>query len=339
MRIHNFKKRLKSLKQYYSDPNRCKKCDSIIEVLPHQKSSSVQKLSQCRFCSNYRNGSYFSFSDKIKEKARELRREGFGYITISNKLLQYTDKHDEIPHSTIRNWVDDIKVNSEKAFKKSIDERQINKDRKSINEAKSKSTIRHKLLNKRGKKCQSCGKEEWKNKPIPLEIHRIDDTKSYAKCTEEDLKILCPNCHFFTDNWGNRTSEFNIRLDKCANKDCNNFTTHNPTSRCCECVDNAVWDFKKEVKEYKQNQKIEKPNKPNKCADCGKSISRQAERCKSCAQKNIDSEKIDWPNKDDLIKLVKNKNFLQAGRELDVSDNAIRKRLKSKYNIDPKTLT
>ena len=47
--------------------------------------------------------------------------------------------------------------------------------------------------------------------------------------------------------------------------------------------------------------------------------------CRQCAYKEL--EKINWPTKEELVEHLKTKSFRQLGRELGVSDNAIRTRL------------
>ena len=50
-------------------------------------------------------------------------------------------------------------------------------------------------------KCEKCGWGEM-NKftgTIPLEVHHIDGDSSNNK--EENLKVLCPNCHAMTENF------------------------------------------------------------------------------------------------------------------------------------------
>ena len=47
--------------------------------------------------------------------------------------------------------------------------------------------------------------------------------------------------------------------------------------------------------------------------------------------------KIPWPSDDDLIEMIKKSSFLQVGKELGVSDNAVRKRLKSR-GFDTKSI-
>lgn len=48
-------------------------------------------------------------------------------------------------------------------------------------------------------KCYSCENTEWQGKPIPLELHHIDGNNKNNNL--ENLTILCPNCHYFTDTY------------------------------------------------------------------------------------------------------------------------------------------
>lgn len=49
------------------------------------------------------------------------------------------------------------------------------------------------------KKCECCGREIWQSKPIPLEVHHKDGNKYNNEL--DNLEILCPNCHYFTDTY------------------------------------------------------------------------------------------------------------------------------------------
>lgn len=67
--------------------------------------------------------------------------------------------------------------------------------------------IRNYLLKKVDYKCEQCG---WsKIHPItgkvPLEIHHIDGNN--MNCIEENLQVLCPNCHSLTSNFGSLNRE------------------------------------------------------------------------------------------------------------------------------------
>ena len=52
-------------------------------------------------------------------------------------------------------------------------------------------------------KCECCNNFEWMNKPIALELHHKNGIKSDLRI--ENLEILCPNCHAFTDNYRGRS--------------------------------------------------------------------------------------------------------------------------------------
>ena len=63
--------------------------------------------------------------------------------------------------------------------------------------------IRRYLSEKYNSKCQKCGwgeKNPITNK-VPLQIHHIDGDCTNNK--EENLQLLCPNCHSLTETFGN----------------------------------------------------------------------------------------------------------------------------------------
>lgn len=66
----------------------------------------------------------------------------------------------------------------------------------------------------------------------------------------------------------------------------------------------------------------------NECQDCKRIISRYSTRCKSCAKK-LQQTKITWPPIKDLREMVENNSYLSVAKQLGVSDNAIRKRLRN----------
>lgn len=49
------------------------------------------------------------------------------------------------------------------------------------------------------RKCECCGNSEWMGFPIALELHHVNGIKDDLRI--ENLQILCPNCHAFTDNY------------------------------------------------------------------------------------------------------------------------------------------
>ena len=66
-----------------------------------------------------------------------------------------------------------------------------------INTAKLKKRLLDE--NKKERKCEICGATEWMGEPIPLELHHVNGIHDDLRI--ENLQILCPNCHSFTDNY------------------------------------------------------------------------------------------------------------------------------------------
>ena len=64
--------------------------------------------------------------------------------------------------------------------------------------------IKQYMLEKAGYKCEICGFDKvnpFTGKTI-LQIHHIDGNSENNN--EDNLQVLCPNCHAMTDNFGSR---------------------------------------------------------------------------------------------------------------------------------------
>lgn len=48
-------------------------------------------------------------------------------------------------------------------------------------------------------KCENCDRSTWEGAPIPLELHHINGVSMDNRW--DNLQLLCPNCHAFTDNY------------------------------------------------------------------------------------------------------------------------------------------
>lgn len=64
------------------------------------------------------------------------------------------------------------------------------------------------------------------------------------------------------------------------------------------------------------------------CVSCSVAIKSSSTRCNTCANRRSRQDKITWPPLEDLLHLVETTSYSSAGRELGVSDNAVRKRIK-----------
>ena len=88
----------------------------------------------------------------------------------------------------------------------------------------------------------------------------------------------------------------------------------------------------------KRTFKWRKERQPRLCFTCSKTISFNSKTgfCRGCGQSGAPS-KIVWPEVEELLEMLKNSNFVQVGKNLGVSDNAVRKYLKRRGINDPIT--
>ena len=54
-------------------------------------------------------------------------------------------------------------------------------------------------------RCECCNNTMWLGKPIKLELHHINGINTDNRL--ENLQLLCPNCHAYTDNYRGRNQE------------------------------------------------------------------------------------------------------------------------------------
>lgn len=78
--------------------------------------------------------------------------------------------------------------------------------------------LKNKLLKSglKEQKCECCGLTEWLGKPIKLEPHHINGDTTDNRI--ENIQLLCPNCHSYTDNYGGKNQKINKKI-KTKQKD------------------------------------------------------------------------------------------------------------------------
>lgn len=76
------------------------------------------------------------------------------------------------------------------------------------NETLSRDRLRLKLLITRGGKCERCGISEWMGSPISLEVDHKDG--DHYNNSDENLVLLCPNCHSQTPTFRGRNHRRHI---------------------------------------------------------------------------------------------------------------------------------
>lgn len=167
----------------------------------------------------------------------------------------------------------------------------------------SSHTLRLRLI-KEGifeQKCYSCNLTEWLGQPIALELEHINGV--HEDNTLNNLTLLCPNCHAQTSTYRGKNQK---RRGGVAELD-------------------YAGDLKSLSKERNLNAGSN-PAAPTLCKDCGKIIGAKFKQCGDCHSTKR-CTKINWPSKEELLERLTYSNYSKLGRELGVSDNAIRKYL------------
>lgn len=135
-----------------------------------------------------------------KEQLQEIANRCFS-IAGMIKELGYKEHHGSSYH-VVKKYLQlhNIKTEHWKGQGWSKDEQL--KDWKDYNRVAS---FKKHLLKERGHLCENCKLEDWLDCPIKLEVHHIDGNRTNNEYT--NLKLLCPNCHAYTDSWKKRKSK------------------------------------------------------------------------------------------------------------------------------------
>lgn len=148
--------------------------------------------------------------------------------------------------------------------------------------------------------CGRCGLgPEWNGQGLSLQLDHINGVRTDNRI--ENLRILCPNCHSQTDTFaGKRRSSPTGRRHSLQT---GNSVGSNPTSATCKM--------------------------------CHKQIHKKSQLCKTCHWQKLlvaarnQKTKIQWPSTNTLIEMVEQTSYLAVGRQLGVSDKAVKKRIQN----------
>jgi hypothetical protein len=161
-------------------------------------------------------------------------------------------------------------------------------------------------------KCESCELEYWLGQPIKLELHHVNGDNNDNRI--ENLQILCPNCHAYTDNYRGSNKVTKSQLSE----DWLNRPSH------------PKKDTSNEIK------KVAKP-KPDavikKCKKCGGNYTGGNKGyCSLDCYKEDKGDHV--PKVPELLDTFKRlKSNVAVGKFYGVSDNAVKKWCK-KYGIE-----
>lgn len=165
-------------KLYNLNPKRCRHCN---ETLPYKKR-------KFQFCNHSCSAKFNNFGNSKRHLGYFSEYENIGY----EKKCEYCDKVVKRSRK--------IRV-EQRVFCCSKHAKLYNTEQKLKNGQHIKdATLRYYLMNIRDQKCEDCGLDKWKDRPIPLDVHHKDgDSKNNSM---ENLQLLCKNCHALTDNYG-----------------------------------------------------------------------------------------------------------------------------------------
>lgn len=179
-------------------------------------------------------------------------------------------------------------------------------------------------------KCEIYCNTEWLGKSIKLELHHLNGNHNDNRI--ENLQLLCPNCHSFTDNYRGKnqnrsaqkeTSEvepYKFEEPSLANGNLE------PSQKNYVILEEGVETRRKESKS--------KILEPKYCAHCGKELVGKARRNKYCSQECV--HRANGSKRPDVLTLIDDfkelKSFVQVGNKYGVTDNAVRKWCKT-YGI------
>lgn len=121
-----------------------------------------------------------------------LKAAGGNYDTVKRKIQEL---HLDISHMTGQAWNQGERYrnfSSAKPLSEILIEHSIWTNSNHLRKRLFKEGIKE-------YKCECCNRTEWLGKPIKLELHHVNGIKDDLRI--ENLQILCPNCHAFTDNY------------------------------------------------------------------------------------------------------------------------------------------
>lgn len=201
--------------------------------------------------------------------------------------------------------------------------------------------------------CEQCGNDgNWQGQILTLQLDHKNGINNDNRL--ENLRWLCPNCHSQTETFTGRnitnkervsfTEEQAIEALKktpnvhqaaqyigCSTRGSNEVRLKAIKNKFNIIQEDDINNF------YSSKECLGVRIKEEKlCKNCGRPLSsNKNDICQICVHEK--QRRCEWPTREVLKEKIRNKSFLQIGKEYNVSDNAVRKWC-DYYNLPRKKL-
>lgn len=170
-------------------------------------------------------------------------------------------------------------------------------------------------------KCEICNNSKWLDKDINLEIHHINGINTDNRI--ENLQVLCPNCHSYTDNFRGKNQKKSALSEKreVEYRKFKEALTEDADGNLEPSLKN-----KEGAETLHGKPKAKKVSSEKTCSNCEIKFTRKSGRFCSVECYRIYNSK----NRPSVIELIEtitrlDYNLVQVGRHYNVSDSAVRK--------------
>lgn len=165
--------------KYINNPNKCVFCGK--NIMP-RKEESITETKRKKFCNR-------SCAAKYNNKARAKNKPAKLCLYCGNPVPDRSKDYCSSEHLHLYK------------YKIYIEKWKQGKESGTTNNGDIVLTVRRYILKKYNNKCHKCGWNEVNpiTNKIPVQINHIDG--NYRNNREENLELLCPNCHSLTPNY------------------------------------------------------------------------------------------------------------------------------------------
>lgn len=240
-----------------------------------------------------------------KEELEKIVAESYSYKEVCRKIgYALTGSNNK----TIKNRLEKYQISTEhfSAFQYPKTER-TEENVFCLNSTASQCTLRRWYAKRQNinYECHICGQPPlWNGKELTLTLDHINGDNHDNRL--ENLRWVCPNCDRQLETFAGKNLKHS--------KEKKTLSEFNPKTQNLKEVN------------IEDNLNLDKVKQKKYCQDCGKEVSSASQgRCLECYR--LSTRKVERPEKEELIEILLSHrgNFSQVGRELGISDNAIRK--------------